>query len=151
MFNVVALDHIVLRTARVEQLISFYRDVLGMHVERRLDIGLIQLRAGPALIDLVPVDSELGQKGGGVPDRTAPNLEHFCLRIDPFDADGLRAHLESFHLIVSPVAERYGADGFGPSLYVEDPDGNTVELKGRPIRPPLPAPVQAGPHRPPGD
>ena len=46
----------------------FYCDVLGCQIERaRQDIGLIQMRAGQSLIDLVPVDGELGKKGGAAP------------------------------------------------------------------------------------
>jgi hypothetical protein len=86
------------------------------------------------LIDLVPVDSPLGQAGGGPPDPAAKTVDHFCLRIEPFDADALAAHLEAHGIEPGEVGDRYGADGYGPSMYVRDADGNTVELKGPPTR-----------------
>lgn len=126
------LDHVVLRARNAPKLVAFYEDVLGCRIERQLPIGLIQLRAGDALIDVVPVDSELGQAGGDPPPAGSGgrNMDHFCLTIDPFEADALRAHL-SAHQAPFEFADRvYGAEGFGPSVYVQDPEGNTVELKG---------------------
>lgn len=131
--HITAIDHIVLRTADGARLVGFYRDVLGCTVERELPaLGLIQLRAGDALIDIVPVDGELGRRGGAAPGAEGRNLDHFCLRVEPFDADALRAHLAAHGIQAGPPARRYGATGFGPSLYIHDPDGNTVELKGPP-------------------
>ena len=133
MLSVVGLDHLVLRTADVEGMIRFYCEVLGCTLERRLDeIGLIQLRAGRALIDLVDVDRELGRSGGAAPGDTGHNLDHFCLRIDPFDEAAIRAHLADRRVEAGETLRRYGAEGFGPSIYITDPDGNTVELKGPP-------------------
>lgn len=134
-FRIGGLDHIVLRVRDLNRAIDFYRDVLGCQEERRIDaIGLVQLRAGASLIDLVDVDSPLGQAGGQAPDGNAPNVDHFALRIDPFEFEPLKAHLEAAGIEVGDVGERYGADGFGPSLYLKDLDGNTVELKGPPVR-----------------
>jgi catechol 2,3-dioxygenase-like lactoylglutathione lyase family enzyme len=136
MIKVREVDHLVLRTDKPEELIAFYGQVLGMPVERRLDDhGLIQLRAGRALLDSVPVDSELGRRGGAPPGAEARNLDHFCVRVDPFDEDAIRAHLEAHHVSAGPTKRRYGAEGTGPSIYIEDPDGNTVELKGPPDTP----------------
>lgn len=126
------LDHVVLRVSAVDEVLAFYRDALGMKVERELDIGLIQLRAGRSLIDIVPVDSELGRRGGSAPDAEAKNMDHFCLRVDPFDAQSIRAHLAKHGIDAGTVERRYGADGYGPSMYINDPQGNTVELKGPP-------------------
>jgi glyoxylase I family protein len=127
------IDHLVLRTERVEEMISFYTGVLGMSVERRNDeIGLIQLRAGRSLLDLVPVDGELGRKGGAAPALQGRNLDHFCLRVDVFDEAALRSHLLAMAVDAGPTEQRYGAEGSGPSIYIRDPDGNTVELKGPP-------------------
>ena len=89
---------------------------------------------GHSLIDLVGVDGPLGLKGGAAPDAGARNMDHFCLRIEPFDVAALTAHLIAHGVVPGEVRERYGADGFGPSMYIEDPDGNTVELKGPPVR-----------------
>ncbi len=131
MIRIREIDHLVLRTERVQAMIAFYTDVLGMSVERRLDdIGLIQLRAGRSLLDLVPVDSELGRKGGAAPGAHGHNLDHFCVRVDPFDEGALRDHLKTRGVEAGPTERRYGAEGTGPSIYIQDPDGNTVELKG---------------------
>ncbi len=133
MIRIREIDHLVLRTERVQAMIAFYTDVLGMSVERRLDdIGLIQLRAGRSLLDLVPVDSELGRKGGAAPGAHGHNLDHFCVRVDPFDEGALRDHLKTRGVEAGPTERRYGAEGTGPSIYIQDPDGNTVELKGPP-------------------
>ena len=132
-FTVQGIDHVVLRVVDVEGVIRFYQDVLGCAVERRKDdLGLIQLRAGRSLIDLVDVNGELGQKGGAAPGAEARNMDHFCLRIDPFDEAKIRAHLRAHGVEAGELATRYGAEGDGPSLYIQDPEGNTVELKGPP-------------------
>ena len=128
------LDHIVLRTDHADRMIRFYCDVLGCSVERRRDdIGLIQLRAGQTLIDLVTLDGPLGAAGGAPPGREGRNLDHFCLAIEKFNETVLRKHLTQHNVQAGPIETRYGAGGFGPSIYLQDPDGNTVELKGPPI------------------
>ena len=125
------LDHVVLRVADLERSLRFYRDALGLAIERRLDdLALVQLRAGTALIDLVPIDSPLGRAGGGAPDTNARNIDHFALTLARFDEAPLRALFAHHAIPASETAERYGAEGFGPSIYLTDPDGNTVELKG---------------------
>lgn len=127
------IDHLVLRTGALESMIRFYRQVLGMSVERRVDdIGLVQLRAGRSLVDLVPVDGVLGRKGGAAPGPEGRNLDHLCLRVEPFDEAAVRAHLAASGVEAGPTEMRYGAEGTGPSIYIRDPDGNTVELKGPP-------------------
>jgi glyoxylase I family protein len=80
----------------------------------------------------VPVDSKLGRAGGAAPGRGGRNLDHFCLRLEPFDEAAIRAHLAAHGLHAGPLETRYGAEGNGPSIYLEDPEGNTVELKGPP-------------------
>ncbi|HKY89633.1 MAG TPA: VOC family protein [Nevskiaceae bacterium] len=135
-FRVQAIDHLVLRVVDLDRMLAFYRDALGCAVERRQDaIGLVQLRAGTSLIDLVPVDGKLGAAGGAAPGREGRNVDHFCLRIEPFDEPALRAHLARHGVSAGDTASRYGAQGEGPSIYVEDPEGNTVELKGPPTLP----------------
>ncbi len=127
------LDHVVLRVADLERALRFYCDVLGCTEERRIDaLGLVQLRAGAALIDLVPVDSPLGRHGGPAPGESGRNVDHFALQLERLDETLLRAHLEAHGVAPGDVAQRYGAQGMGPSMYVRDPDGNTVELKGPP-------------------
>jgi catechol 2,3-dioxygenase-like lactoylglutathione lyase family enzyme len=125
------IDHVVLRTSRLQAMRAFYCDVLGCTVERTLspEIGLTQLRAGQALIDLVDVDSELGHAGGAAAGATGRNLDHLCLRIAAIEEPALKAWLQQHGVEMGPVATRYGADGFGPSVYISDPDGNTIELR----------------------
>ena len=126
------LDHIVLRVSDVDAMLAFYGEVLGCPVERhREEIGLYQLRAGAAMIDLVPVDGKLGRAGGAAPGSEGRNLDHLCLRIEPFDEAAVVAHLAQYGIAPQgPATINFGAEGDGPSLYVDDPDGNTVELKG---------------------
>lgn len=133
MLTIRSLDHLVLRVTDLQAMMAFYTDVLGCPVEKiQADLGLYQLRAGTALIDLVPVDGPLGAKGGAAPGPEGRNLDHFCLQIDPFDAEAIIAHLRAKGADPAPVASRYGAEGQGPSIYVADPEGNVVELKGPP-------------------
>jgi len=127
MIKLQGLDHVVLRTRQRARMVSFYSDVLGARLERTLEsIGLYQLRAGDSLIDLLEIS------GAPPGDNAAadPNMDHFCLRVIDFDAEGVLAHLRACGLEPGEVAERYGAEGSGPSIYIKDPDGNTVELKG---------------------
>jgi glutathione S-transferase/catechol 2,3-dioxygenase-like lactoylglutathione lyase family enzyme len=135
MIRVREIDHVVLRVSSLDRALAFYRDVLGCTVEKRQEkIGLVQLRAGRSMIDLVPVDGPIGQRGGAAPGGGGRDLDHFCLRIDPFDEAAIRATLASHGVDAGPVATRYGAEGEGPSLYLHDPDGNLLELKGPPDR-----------------
>ncbi len=125
-----ALDHVVLRTRNLDAMLHFYRDILGCPVERELtELGLTQLRAGMALIDIVTVDSELGQLGGKPPQQNGRNVDHFCLQLAPFKENELIEYLNSRDIQTEDFAERYGAQGFGRSLYINDPEGNVVELK----------------------
>jgi len=129
-FAIVDIDHVVLRVRDIDRSIAFYRDVLGCPVEKIQEaIGLYQLRAGRSLIDLVPVTGELGRMGGRAPGKDGRNVDHLCLVVNPFDEAALRAHLASHDVDVSESGRRYGARGYGMSIYVQDPDGNTVELK----------------------
>ena len=139
-FSVQRIDHLVLRVRDLAASIDFYGAVLGCAVvKRRDDLGLVHLRAGASMIDLVSVDGPLGRKGGGAPATGGRNLDHFCLRIDPFDEAALRAHLSRHGAAPEgAVVRNFGAEGFGPSLYLTDPDGNQVELKG-PSSPVAPA------------
>jgi catechol 2,3-dioxygenase-like lactoylglutathione lyase family enzyme len=131
------IDHIVLRVNKLDAMIRFYCDVLGCRIERRQDeIGLVQLRAGSALVDLVPVDGKLGKMGGAAPGREGRNMDHVCFRVEPFDADAIRAHLAAHGVQAGPVESRYGAEGEGPSIYLQDPEHNTIELKGPASRQP---------------
>lgn len=132
-FEIDSIDHIVLRTGRLDEMVEFYCSVLNCKVERDTgpELGLIQLRAGDALIDIVAVDSDLGRKGGGAPKEEGNNLDHFCLRLRPISEDSIREHLAEKGEDVGEFGERYGAEGFGQSVYIKDPDGNTVELRSK--------------------
>jgi glyoxylase I family protein len=130
-FGIGAIDHVVLRVRDMDRMIAFYRDVLGCPIEKRQDeIGLIQLRAGTALVDLVDVNGRLGREGGAPPGSEARNVDHIAFRIAPFNAARIRAHLTKHGIEAGDVAERYGAEGSGPSIYLKDPEGNGIELKG---------------------
>lgn len=131
MIRVVDIDHVVLRVRDLERMIAFYRDVLGCPVEwRRDDLGLVHLRAGRALIDLVPVDGPLGRKGGAPPGLEGRNVDHVCLRVAPFDPAAIAAELAAHGVRVGEVRPRFGAQGEGVSIYLWDPEDNLVELKG---------------------
>ena len=133
MIRIADIDHLVLRVVDLPRMLHFYGEVLGCTVERRQDtIGLVQLRAGRSMIDLVPVDGKLGRAGGAAPGPEGRNVDHFCLRVDPFDEAGIRAHLQAHGVAAGPTEPRYGAQGEGPSIYLSDPEGNVVELKGPP-------------------
>ena len=131
MLRILDIDHVVIRAIDPDRLERFYCDVLGCTVDHRQDaLGLVHLRAGRALIDIIGIDGPLGRKGGAAPRRDGHNVDHVCLRIEPFDADAIRAHLEAHGVSVEDSGLRYGAEGTGFSLYVSDPEGNVVELKG---------------------
>jgi glyoxylase I family protein len=135
MFNLRGLDHIVLRVRDPAAMRAFYCDVLGCTFEReQAEIGLLQLRAGASLIDLVDVEGKLGRKGGAAPGGEARNVDHFCLGVEPWDEAAILEHLRAHGVAIGEIGQRYGAEGNGPSIYVDDPEGNTVELKGPPVR-----------------
>jgi glyoxylase I family protein len=130
-FSLLQIDHVVLRVSDEAAMVAFYCDVLGCTVERRQDaIGLVQLRAGQSLIDLVRIDGKLGAMGGAAPGVEGRNMDHLCLRADPFDRDAIVRHLEQHQVRLGDFGSRYGAEGEGPSQYLFDPEGNVVELKG---------------------
>ena len=133
MLEVLAIDHIVLRTTKLEEMLEFYTNVLNCTIEREtaVETGLTQLRAGSALIDLVVVNSRLGAVGGGAPTKTERNVDHFCLQIWPVPEQEIINYLEKSGIEVGEFASRYGAQGEGNSIYIQDPEGNGVELRCR--------------------
>jgi glyoxylase I family protein len=127
------IDHVVLRVKDPEAMRAFYCDVLGCSVAKVQDrIGLVQLQAGRSMIDLVDVNGVLGQMGGAAPGKEARNMDHFCLRVEPFDGEAILAFLKDHGIDGGEVVPRFGAEGDGPSIYLTDPEGNAVELKGAP-------------------
>lgn len=130
-FAMRGLDHIVLRVADLPRMLAFYHEVLGCTDEReQAELGLYQLRAGASLIDLVTLDGKLGARGGAAPGPEGRNLDHFALAIEPFDREALGTHLAVHGIDILEEGPRYGAEGEGPSIYIRDPEGNVVELKG---------------------
>lgn len=129
------IDHVVLRAIDLPAMQRFYCDVLGCREERRQDeLGLVQLRAGRSLIDLVAIDGALGRHGGAPPAAQAHNMDHLCLRVEGYDELAILQHLRAHGVRLGDTGSRYGAQGEGPSLYLYDPQGNMVELKGPPAR-----------------
>ena len=129
--DVIGFDHIVVRVRDLEAACRFYVDTLGGTMERELpELGLHQVRLGAHLVDLVPIDSPMGQAGGDLPGETGRNVDHFAVEIRSFDDAAIRTHLAAHGVEAHETGERYGATGYGPSIYVKDPDGNVVELKG---------------------
>src|SRR3954469_6439527 len=129
--NVNGFDHIVLRVRDKDAMLGFYVGVLGLSVDRdRPELGLTHVRAGAQMIDLVTLDGRLGRIGGAGPGEEGRNLDHFALQVRPFDELAIRAHLAAHGVEVVEEGPRYGADGDGFSLYIRDPEGNVVELKG---------------------
>lgn len=127
-FTIGGLDHIVLRVSDLALSRNFYEHILGCSLERELpELGLYQFRAGDQLIDLVLVGSKLG--GVNPINQASKNQDHFCLTLSPFDENDIRSFLADHGIECSALGERYGAQGFGPSVYIKDPDGNIVELK----------------------
>jgi glyoxylase I family protein len=137
MLEIAGIDHIVLRTTKLPEMLYFYTEVLGCKVERETstEIGLTQLRAGNALIDLVTVDSKIGKMGGGAPTKTENNMDHFCLQLRATSGNRaiseaeIKQHLIAQDIDTDEFADRYGAEGVGRSIYINDPEGNRVELK----------------------
>ncbi len=121
MVRVIGLDHIVLNVADVERSIRFYCDELGLEGERieawrRKEVFFPSVRVNAGtILDLLATA------------RTGENTDHFCLVVAPTDFDALKAS-GRFEVVDGP-GRRFGARGDGTSLYVRDPDGNTVELR----------------------
>ena len=124
------LDHVVLRAKNIEKMLTFYRDILGLPVAKHNEpLGLWHLKAGSSMIDLVDMNGSLGEAGGPPPGE-APNVDHLALKIEPFDESAILAYFQSQGVPAEPAKTRFGADGDGPSIYLSDPEGNGVELKG---------------------
>jgi glyoxylase I family protein len=135
MITVQNIDHVVLRIVDLDKVARFYIDVLGARWEKKQEqIGLYQLRLGTSLLDLVPVDGKVGRMGGAPPGAEGRNVDHICFRVLPWDGQQVLAHLAA-NGIEGEIVSRYGADGAGPSVYLTDPEGNNLELKGPPWAP----------------
>jgi glyoxylase I family protein len=117
------IDHVVLRAIDMTAMQRFYCNVLGCREERRQDE-----------IDLVSIEGKLGRHGGAAPAGEGHNMDHLCLRVVDYDEAAILAHLKAHGVRIGESGSRYGAQGEGPSIYLYDPQGNRVELKGPPTR-----------------
>jgi glyoxylase I family protein len=125
-FHVERIDHVVLRVRSLPAMVAFYERALGFKVVRRLDrLKLVQMRAGASMLDLI--DKE---RGGAPENEKQCNMDHLCFRVEPFDRDAIAARLSPFGITLGETVERFGAEGTGPSVYFDDPEGNQIELKG---------------------
>lgn len=130
-FQIKHLDHVVLRVQDLARSVDFYTKVLGCSVKKKNDkLAMIHLSAGGSMIDLIDVQGPLGAAGGAAPEKERRNVDHFCLRVDPFDEAAIVQHLQAFGIAADKAVLRYGAEGKGLSIYCFDPDGNQIELKG---------------------
>ena len=132
-FTMKGLDHVVIRCSELQPMLHFYCDILGCTVEDKdLDLGLYQVRVGRNLIDIAPIDEKMGSQGGAAPGKDGHNMDHFAIQVEPYDDDAIRAYLTEQGVELGTTAIRGGAEGEGPAIYIRDPEGNTVELKGPP-------------------
>lgn len=115
--TILGLDHVVLRSDQPEALVEFYQRLFACDVERTVGEFLWQLRIGDSLLDIL--------KGS----RSGENVDHFCLRVADYDEDSILEMLSEVGVEAEVADEIYGAQGFGPSIYFVDPEGNRVELK----------------------
>lgn len=142
MLTIQGIDHVVLRVRDIDAMRRFYCEVLGAaHIAYRPQFGMSHLRIGASLIDLVEVSGPLGKAGGAAPGTEGRNMDHFCVRVEPFDQDSIVAHLKRHRVAVGEIRTRFGAEGNGVSIYLTDPEGNTIELKGPSDGKPVPPPA----------
>ncbi len=131
MITIRNIDHVVLRVADLERSMRFYCQVLGCELDRRRKkLGMVHLRAGASMLDLVDVKGKIGKRYGPAAGDQGRNVDHLAFRVEAFDEAQMRAHLEAHGVEPGEVKTLYGNEGDGPAMYIEDPDGNTVELKG---------------------
>ena len=124
--RIAEIDHVVFRCRDQKKMLDFYTGLLGLIEERRIEqIGLIQLRAGASMIDLVPYEGALEEK--------SRNVDHVCLGVEAADMSAVARYLKENSVeVMGEPATRYGARGMGLSIYVRDPEGNVIELKQMP-------------------
>lgn len=116
------IDHVVVRVTDLDRAIQFYSKVLGCTLEwRRDELCLAHLRVGTAFIDLLA--------GQPLPAGPGRNMDHLCLTVAGFDLETVSDHLRAHGVVVGAAAERFGASGWGQSIYIVDPDGNGLELR----------------------
>jgi catechol 2,3-dioxygenase-like lactoylglutathione lyase family enzyme len=127
--RVIGFDHLVLVVADIERSLAWYGDVIGLapvRVDewRRGDAPFPSVRVSPtSIIDLIPRTGD-GTSTGDV------NVDHFCLVTATSDLADWAAGVGL--TVVDGPGPRFGAQGVATSIYVKDPDGNTVELRHYP-------------------
>ena len=128
------LDHLNLSVRDFDETVDWYRRVFGFElVEDGVQDDGVRwgiIRGGDALLCLYEHGDYAFADRFDLEDRKLHGVSHFALRIDGFDEQAIRAQLAAEGVEATEVGQRYGAEGIGPSLYLADPDGNTIELKG---------------------
>jgi glyoxylase I family protein len=116
----------------MHEAVEFYSGVLGCSIESELpEFAMVQLRAGSGLIDLVDVLAGPGKCA--LPKVTGGrNLDHLCIAIAKCDEQSLRRHLADHRVEIIEEGVHKGARGDSLSIYVKDPSGKFIELKGPP-------------------
>ncbi|MFG2179077.1 VOC family protein [Streptomyces abikoensis] len=123
--RVTAFDHLVLNVSDVERSLAFYTGPLGLEPVRADEwrageAPFPSVRVSPTtIIDLVA--RERGESS---------NVDHICLVVDPVDWQEIAA--SGTFTVVDGPGPRFGARGIAESIYVLDPDGNTIELRWYP-------------------
>jgi catechol 2,3-dioxygenase-like lactoylglutathione lyase family enzyme len=121
--RVTELDHVVINCADVERSLAWYRDRLGL-----TPVRAAEWRSGEVPFPSVRVN-EHTIIDLFASDRSGVNVDHVCLVVDGADLHALAAS-ESFDVVGDgPIDGLFGARGTATSLYVRDPDGNTIELR----------------------
>lgn len=132
MFKIKAMDHIVLNVPDIDRSLAFYVDVLGLAPERldqfrRGEAPFPSVRiSGDTVIDLFPMKpGDTLRDGPGL-----QNLNHFTMVVEAADFEAFQAHLaEGGVTIEEGPGRRWGARGYGQSVYFRDPDGNRIEVR----------------------
>ena len=139
--DVFGIDHVVLFVDDLEGMADWYETVLGCRVAKHNEkFKMIHLDAGSALIDLVDKTGPLGNnksksKNENENDTADTNnsyqkMDHICLGLTSFDEPAIRDHLSSHGVtITTELGVRYGKNGYGESIYFEDPEGTRIEIK----------------------
>lgn len=134
-FEIHGIDHVVFLVDDMDKALGFYRDLLGCKVGYEYpNLGMVQVWAGVSLIVLWDI-THPGAKRAIPPISNGRNVDHVCLALGRFDPDEMKKFLEASEIQIVEEANHGGARGVGYSIYVNDPFGNKLELKGPPEYP----------------